>query len=145
MTPDVNVLLAASRVDHPQYPIAAAWLDHAVAAAASGGGLTVLPMVISGFLRLATHPKVFQQPTPPDAAVAFIDSLLGAPGVELGELGREWPALRRLIHDRGFVANDVPDAWIAAAVQTLGCHLVTFDRGFERWLSRSELILLRPG
>jgi len=144
MTPDVNVLLAAARADHPHHSIAGAWLNEAVAAAETGGSLVVLPMVLSGFLRLATHAKVFRHPTPPEAAIAFVDSLLGAPGVEVAELGREWPALRRLILENELAANDVPDAWIAAAAQTLGCRLVTFDRGFERWLGRSALTLLRP-
>lgn len=144
MTPDVNVLLAASRTDHPHHAVATAWLERARAAADAGGSLLVLPMVIASFLRLATHPKIFRDPTPPDAAVAFIDSLLAAPGVDFADLGREWPALRRLVHQHVLMANDVPDAWIAAAVQTLGSRLVTFDRGFTRWLGRSEMTLLRP-
>jgi len=144
MTPDVNVLLAASRTDHPHHAVATAWLERAMAAADGGGSLLVLPMAIASFLRLATHPKIFRDPTPPDAAVAFIDSLLAAPGVEFADLGREWPALRRLVHQHALMANDVPDAWIAAAVQTLGTRLVTFDRGFTRWLGRSEMTLLRP-
>jgi toxin-antitoxin system PIN domain toxin len=144
MTPDVNVLLAASRTDHPHHAVASAWLERAVATAEGGGSLFVLPMVIAGFLRLATNPKIFRDPTPPDAAVAFIDSLLAIPGVDLADLGREWPALRRLVHHHELAGNDVPDAWIAAAVQTLGTRLVTFDRGFQRWLGRSELTLLHP-
>jgi hypothetical protein len=144
MTPDVNVLLAASRVDHPHHRVALSWLEGALAAAETGGSLVVLPMVLSGFLRLATHPKVFRQPTPPDAAVAFADSLLTSAGVEIADVGREWPALRRLTLEEGLRGNDIPDAWIAAAVQTLGTRLVTFDRGFERWLRRAELTLLHP-
>lgn len=144
MTPDVNVLLAASRDDHPHYSVAGTWLGAAVAAAESGVRLVILPMAASGFLRLATHPKVFRHPTAPEAAIAFVDSLLGAPGVEVAELGREWPALRRLVLEHELTANSVPDAWIAAAARTLGCRLVTFDRGFARWLGRSELTLLRP-
>jgi toxin-antitoxin system PIN domain toxin len=144
MTPDVNVLLAASRADHPHHSVARHWLERAAATADRGGSLLVLPMVIAGFLRLATNPRIFANPTPPDAAVAFIDSLLDLPGVELADLGREWPSLRRLVQQHQLAANDVPDAWIAAAVQTLGTRLVTFDRGFSRWLGRSELTLLHP-
>jgi hypothetical protein len=144
MTPDVNVLLAASRTDHPHHAVAGSWLERAMATAEGGGSLLILPMVIAGFLRLATSPKVFRDPTPPDAAVAFIDSLLAVPGVDLADLGREWPALRRLVHQHELAGNDVPDAWIAAAVQTLSTRLVTFDRGFQRWLGHRELTLLQP-
>lgn len=144
MTPDVNVLLAASRADHPHHRVAMDWIGTAHAAAEAGGSLLVLPMVLAGFVRLATHPKVFRQPTPTEAAVAFADSLLASPGVEIAELGREWPGLRHTLLSEGLRGNDVPDAWIAAAVRSLGTRLVTFDRGFERWLRRSELLVLRP-
>ena len=45
MTPDVNVLLAASRTDHPHHGVASAWLERAVTTAEGGGSLLVLPMV----------------------------------------------------------------------------------------------------
>ena len=41
----------------------------------------LLPMAVSGFIRLATHAKVFRKPAPSHAAIAFIDSLLAVPGV----------------------------------------------------------------
>ena len=64
MTPDVNVLVAASRSDHPHHPVAIRWLDDALDACALGQGLALLPMVAAGFLRLVTHPRVFVEPTP---------------------------------------------------------------------------------
>jgi len=101
-------------------------------------------MVAAGFLRLATNPKVFVTPTPIAAAIEFIDSLLAIPGVDMPELGREWPTLRQMSRDHELAANDITDAWIAAAVRTLGSHLVTFDRGFTRLLGRTELTVLSP-
>ena len=144
MTPDLNVLLAASRSDHPQHAVALAWLNTAIAECETGGSIEILPMVAAGFLRLATNAKVFATPTPIGAAIAFIDSLLAIPGVDMSELGREWPALRQLSSEHGLAANDITDAWIAAAVKTLGSHLVTFDRGFSRLLGRRELTILKP-
>jgi len=38
-------------------------------------------------LRLATNPKLFASPMPIAAAVAFVDSLLVIPGVEMPEVG----------------------------------------------------------
>ena len=52
--------------------------------------------------------------------------------------------MRRLLLEHSASGNDVPDAWIAAAVQTLGEHLTTFDRGFLRLLGRTELTVLIP-
>lgn len=142
MTPDVNVLVAASRTDHPQHVQALAWLRGALAASSGGARLEILPMVASGYLRVVTHPKVFAQPTPIDAAVAFLDAIMDSPGVSMPPVGREWSALRRLCLDGGLRGNLVPDAWIAATVRTLDSHLVSFDRGFGKLLSTRELTLL---
>ena len=144
MAPDLNVLLAASRADHPQHRPAIRWLKEAIALCDAGGSIELLPMVAAGFLRLATNPRVFVAPTPIGAAIAFIDSLLAIPGVEMSELGREWPTFRQMSRDRELAANQITDAWIAAAVRTLGSHLVTFDRGFTDLLGRRELTLLEP-
>jgi uncharacterized protein len=144
MTPDLNVLLAASRADHPQHKPALSWLEQAVDRCATGGSIELLPMVTAGFLRLATNPKLFVSPMPIAAAVAFVDSLLAIPGVEMPELGREWPTLRQLSCDLGLSVNAITDAWIAAAVRTIGGHLVTFDRGFRRLLGNAEVTVLKP-
>lgn len=142
MTPDINVLLAASRSDHPHHEAALRWLNQALAACEQGGSIELLPMVAAGFLRLATNPKVFVNPVPIGKATEFIDSLLSVSGIEMPEIGREWPALKQLSNDHGLAANAIPDAWIAAAVRTIGSHLVTFDRGFRRLLGRAELTIL---
>lgn len=144
MTPDVNVLVAASRSDHPHYAVARAWLEQAVAACASGGVLTLMPMVLASYLRLVTSPKIFQKPTPIDEALRFTEALLAVPGVRLATLGPEWPALCRLCRDQALTGNDVPDAWLSAATTHLGEHLVSFDRGFTRWLGRSQFTRLMP-
>ncbi len=144
MTPDLSVLLAASRTDHPHHTVALDWLNRALAACEAGESLEILPMVAAGFLRLATHPRVFKLPMPIGDAVGFIDTLLASPGIQMPEIGREWPTLKQLAREHDLLANDLTDAWIAAAVRTLGSHLVTFDRGFKRLLSRNELTVLEP-
>ena len=52
MTPDVNVLIAAARSNHPHHAVARAWLGHAAAGAAAGSALVLMPMVVTSFLRL---------------------------------------------------------------------------------------------
>ena len=71
MTPDVNVLVAASRADHPHHVVARRWLSGVLADCQDGQTLEILPMVATGFLRLVTHPKVFVQPTPVSEATGF--------------------------------------------------------------------------
>jgi toxin-antitoxin system PIN domain toxin len=144
MTPDVNVLVAASRSDHPHHTVARGWLEQAAAAAASGSALTLMPMVLASFLRLVTSPKIFKMPTPLDDAVAFVDALLAVQGVQLATLGPEWKRLRQLCIDKQLSGNDLPDAWLAAATIHLGEHLVSFDRDFKKLIGRSHFTLLEP-
>ena len=144
MTPDVNVLVAASRRDHPHHGPALEWLDGALADCAAGARFSVLPMVAAGVVRLVTHARVFEHPTPTNEAVAFVQSVLDRPGVECPDLGPEWPVFAALCRAHGLQGNAVPDAWIAAAVQDRHEHLVTFDRGFRRLLPSAALTVLDP-
>jgi len=144
MTPDVNVLVAVSRGDHPHHAVARAWLEQALGAAAFGTAFTLMPMVLASFLRLVSSAKIFRVPTPIDEAVGFVDALLAVSGVQLAALGPEWPRLRQLCLDKQLSGNDLPDAWLAAATLHLGEHLVSFDRDFRKLMGRSQFTLLAP-
>jgi toxin-antitoxin system PIN domain toxin len=142
MTPDVNVLIAASRSDHPHHKTAYICLDEAIVACADGACLRLMPMVIASFLRLVTNSRIFIHPTPVEDAMEFLDMLLGVPGVEMPPLGSEWPILRQLCLQKKLHANDIPDAWLVAAVIQLGEHLVTFDADFRKLLTRTQVTVL---
>lgn len=142
MTPDVNVLVAASRTDHPHHAVAREWLEESLGNSSTGAAFTLMPMVLVSFLRLVTSPKIFQTPTPVEDAVAFLDALLAMPGVQLAQLGPEWSKLRQLCLEKSLRGNDLPDAWLSSAVVRHGEHLFTFDRDFRRLLSRSQYTLL---
>jgi toxin-antitoxin system PIN domain toxin len=142
MTPDVNVLVAASRSDHPHHKIAYAWLEQAAASCADGATLRLMPMVAASFLRLVTNAKIFIHPTPIENAVEFLDALFAVSGVETPNLGTEWPIMRQLCVEKKLAANDIPDAWLAAAVIQIGEHLVTFDTDFKKLLKRSQVTIL---
>ena len=143
MTPDVNVMVAASRQDHPHHEQARAWLEGALANSADGRSFVLLPMVASGFLRLVTHPKVFIEPTPIDAALAFLRAVLDSPGVNLLSLGKEWAEFEQLCAQGKLTGNAIPDAWIAAAAHSNYLHLVTFDKGFRKLLKPSMVTILK--
>jgi len=142
MTPDVNVLIAASRTDHPHHEVARTWLSEAIAATEVGTSFKLMPMVAASFLRLVTNPRIFVQPTPIEDALAFLDALLAMPGIEMPPSGGEWPILRQLCMTKRLTANAIPDAWLAAAVIERSEHLVTFDAGFKKLLTPSQLTLL---
>ncbi len=142
MTPDVNVLLAAFRTDHSHHAVARPWLVSSLAACERGATFRMIPLVMISFLRLVTSPKIFKVATPVDNAIAFIDALLAAPGVEAAALGGEWPLLRKMCLEKKLRGNDLPDAWLAAAVIQLGEHLVTLDADFKRLLARRDVTVL---
>lgn len=99
-------------------------------------------MVIASFLRLVTNAKIFVHPTPVEDAAKFLDAILSMPGVEMPNLGAEWPIMRQLCVEKKLTANDIPDAWLAAAVIQLGEHLVTFDSDFKKLLKRAQVTVL---
>lgn len=144
MTPDVNVLVAASRDDHGHHRIAHHWLIGAQAEAARGTPLTLLPMIAAGFVRVVTHSRVFADPTPVLLAMRFLRAILDTPGARMATLGTEWSRVEELCTGHALTGNDVPDAWIAAAVLDQRERLVTFDRGFRRLLGARDLLLLEP-
>lgn len=104
--------------------------------------LTLLPIVVTGFLRLTTNSRVFSEPDSVEDSIGFIDAVLETPGVELRTCGDEWPLLRDKLLTLGLQGNLVTDAWIASAVEALSEHLVTFDRDFNRLLPARDLTLL---
>ena len=145
MTPDVNVLVAAFRPDHPHHLPARAWLDDAVVQAASGrASLMLLGTVVTGFLRITTNPKIFRETDPLQDVSDFIDSLLSCPSVQFQPHGATWPHLRQVCLAQQATGNLITDAWIAATVMQSGETLCTFDRDFSQLLPSAQLILLKP-
>ena len=143
MTPDVNVLVAAFRSDHSHHDIARRWLSRAREDSADGvASLTLLLVVMIGFVRLVTNTRVFAQPDTVEDAIAFLDTVLDAPGATLAESASEWPMLRVMLLAKNLHGNAVTDAWIATAAQARGEHLVTFDRDFRRLLSPRDVTVL---
>jgi uncharacterized protein len=142
MLPDINVLVAAHRADHPHHKAAADWLKRTLKEGKDGQVL-ILPMqVISGFLRLVTNAKIFLNPSAGHQAVDFVDWLLENEHVRLLGQTSEWTSFRSLVLDKQLSANQVPDAHLAALSLSLSEPFVTFDKGFRQLLPRSLLVLL---
>lgn len=139
MTPDVNLLVAAFRADHPHHRVANRWLRRA---AGAQGSLAIVPLVAASFLRLVTNPRVFPDAAPVARAVEFVDALLGQPGARWLSAREEWSVLRSLCLENRLSGNAVPDAWLAATVMRLGEHLATFDTGFRKLLPRRQLTIV---
>ena len=143
MTPDVNVLVAAFRTDHPHHVQARVWLNEAMQQAAlRRKPLMLLGMVVTGFVRVTTNNRVFKQVDTLEDAVGFVDSLLACPGVGFQASGADWRGVRDMCLNNKASGNLVPDAWIAATVLQLDETLCTFDRDFTHLLPPEKLQLI---
>ncbi len=136
---DNNILIYALRPDAPHHARAKQWLEDAVN---SGQAIRLFPTVEVGFLRIATHAKIFSPPTPFDEAVEFLRVLCSAPNVEICP----WTTAARdrwieLCQHYSISGNDCNDAMLAAVCLERGMRLVTFDKGFNRF-SKLQLLLL---
>ena len=130
-SPDVNVLVCAFREDAVHHERCRAWLDGALSGREPVG---LSELVLSGALRVLTHPRVFDPPTPGEGAIAFVDALLAQPAcVALRPGGGHWRIFRGMSATLRLTGNRIPDAWHAALAIEHGCEWVTLDRGFAAY------------
>lgn len=129
--PDVNVLVYAHREDTTGHTRYRAWLDEVLSSPAPFG---VSDLVLSGFTRVVTHPRVFRTPTPLEEALAFTDSLLSQPNsVLLAPSTRHWAIFTDLCRTLALKGNLVADAYLAALAIESGSEWITTDRDFSRF------------
>ena len=128
---DVNVLVYAHRRDADQHLSFKRWMESLVNGEEAFGMSSV---VLSGFLRVVTHPKVFASPSRLEDAMAFANALIEAPNcVPVAPGARHWGIFCRLCEQAGVRGNLVPDAWLAALAIESGCEWITTDRDFSRF------------
>jgi uncharacterized protein len=128
---DVNVLIHAFRKDTAQHTICKSWLDSVVAGNAQFG---VSPLALSAVVRIATNPRLFEQPSPIVEAFAYCDDLLSQPHCAVVEPGeRHWSIFTRLCVETRTRGPRVSDAWFAALAIEHGCTWITYDRDFARF------------
>ena len=106
--PDVNVLVYAFRADSSDHDVYADWLNGALRTDRIG----VADTTLNGFMRVVTHSRIFTEPTPPKAALAFVRHLVDAPTTEwLRQGASAWEKFDLLASADGAVrGNLVPDA-----------------------------------
>ena len=138
--PDVNVLLYAHREDTAEHAVCHQWLLTTMKSEAPFG---LSEMVLSSVVRLATHPKIFKQPSRLDVVLAFTAGLLAQPNAMTVRPGpRHWDVFTRLCRESGARGNIVADAYLAALAIESGCEWITTDGDFARF---AGLKWRRPG
>lgn len=131
IAPDVNVLLYAFREDSERHAEYHDWLQNALNATEP---VALFDPVLSAVLRIATHPAIFNPPSPRDAVEAFIDTCLAAPAARpvRPEAGH-WALFRDLCTKADCRGNLIQDAFLAAIALEHHCTFVTTDGDYARF------------
>ena len=128
---NVNVLVYAHREDVRDHVVYREWLESVINSNTAYG---FSELVLSGFIRVVTHPKVFEQPSSLDLAVAFAQQVRTAPqAIGLAPGAKHWQIFLQCLEQISAKGNDVPDAYHAALAMEWACDWVTTDKGFRRF------------
>jgi len=128
---DLNVLLYAVNSDAAQHDRVRGWWEQAVNDEDTIGLAWV---VLLGFLRLATNPRVFPRPLAPGAAATKLDTWLSLDNVRVvHEKDDHWETLKPLLGRAGTAGNLATDAHLAALALTHDAVVVSCDTDFARF------------
>lgn len=129
--PDANLLLYAYDQSSPFHTRAKEWCGQIM----SGPSPVVLmPAVVFGFIRISTHPRVFQEPLAVAEAAARVRSWLARRHVQLHEmLADDVACALALLESAGTAGNLTTDAQIAAVAIRLDAEVHTADLDFGRF------------
>jgi len=73
---DVNVLVYAHREDVRDHQAYREWIESIIN---SNTAYAYSELVLSGLVRVVTHPKIFEQPSSLEVAIAFTEQIRSAP------------------------------------------------------------------
>lgn len=128
---DLNLLLYAINEDAPRHRSAKAWWEACLSGETPVG---LAWLVVLGFLRVTTHPRVMPSPLSAREAVSVVDDWLQQPMVRLVEPSeRHWEILTTLLDELGTAGNLTSDAHLAALAIEHGARLCSTDNDFSRF------------
>ena len=131
LLPDVNILVYAHRLEAPEHGRYSEWLT-ALAAGPAPFGLSELGA--SGFVRIVTNPKIWDEPTSTEDALEFIERLRRRSNARLLMHGpTSWELFAGLCREARARGKLIADAYHAALAIEHGCELVTADGDFARF------------
>ena len=129
--PDVNVLVYANREETAHHTACLEWLGQLINGDEAYG---ISDLVLSGFVRVVTHPKVFKSPSSLGDALSFAEQVRDQPNcVHVAPGPRHWEIFTRLCTETRVKGNLVPDAFLAAIAIESGCEWISTDRDFSRF------------
>ncbi len=128
--PDVNVLVYAHKRDSPRHEEYLAYLTSLV----ENEPFALAHIILSGFVRVTTSPKIMKPPSTLTEALAFSEGLRERKNCTVIAPGSShWVIFTDLCKQTNARGNDVTDAYLAALTIEHGCEFVTADKGFARF------------
>jgi toxin-antitoxin system PIN domain toxin len=128
---DVNVLTYAHKQGAPRHDEYHGWLSDQLRADEAFG---VSDLILRGFRRVVTHPRIFDPPSEGGEARDFAAALRAADNAVRVEPGhRHWRIFQQLAEQSQARGNLIPDAYLAALAIESGAEWITTDRGFHRF------------
>lgn len=128
---DANILVYAFRRDADRHLEFSEWLEAAFSRESTVG---YSEFVLSAFLRIVTHPKIFAKPSTAKEAFAFTEAFRTQPNaIRIIPQENHWDIFQRLCMDAGAKGNLIPDAYLAALAIESGSTWMTCDRDFARF------------
>lgn len=128
---DVNLLLYAVVSGFPQHALTAAWFERTMNSSAQ---VALTSPAVFGFLRLATSPRVLQEPVAIDTAIAYVREWLARPNVEFVAPGPQHLEIAfDLLSGIGTAGNLTTDVQLAAYAIELDAQLCSNDSDFGRF------------
>ncbi len=92
------------------------------------------PQVLSGVIRIVTHPSMFARPSRLTDVMSFVTVLLEQTHCQIVQPGgRHWGIFNELCRRSNARGNLIQDAWYAALAIESGCEWITMDRDFARF------------
>lgn len=136
---DTNILVYAHIPDFPQHHKVGKWLESTLSD--GGDSIGLVWQAISGFLRIITNPRIFDEPRPMDFARACIDDLLSHPLVhQVHTTEKHWKIYSKLVTELNIIGDVVTDAHIAAIAVEHKAAVATTDKDFRRFSDYVKII-----
>lgn len=129
--PDVNLLLYAHNRADARHQEARVWWERQL----NGTRPVALCWVaINGFIRIATHPRIFEKPLKAGQAANYVREWLEQSNSLLVEPGMSFPGIYLAYLEKlGAGGNLTTDAYLAALAVEHQAELQSNDGGFERF------------
>ena len=128
---DLTLLMAAVNSRAPMHKAARTWWEEQLNGSAQIG---LSWLSILGFIRLATHPKVFPEPLLLADAIAMVDSWLARPNVKVVPVtAQHWNILQNMLHAVGHGTALTMDAHLACLAIEHDAEIATADEDFSHF------------